>query len=183
MGGNQGDVAIAIAKAYPDLKFIVQDKAGMRTPESIGTVPPELAGRVKLTAHDILEPQTEVAEAYFFRIVFHCFSDKYCVKILQALSPALRKGCRIIINDGALPEQGTVGRTQERYIRMGDVFVSIIMNSREREVGEWTELFARADSRYKVKRSWKPKTSALYFIEAEWTGGDDSEAIVLPCLN
>ncbi|KAM7215889.1 S-adenosyl-L-methionine-dependent methyltransferase [Rhypophila decipiens] len=170
MGGNQGDVAIAIARAHPRLKFIVQDKAGMRTPESIGTVPPELADRVKLTAHDMLEPQPVVADVYFFRIVFHCFSDKYCVKILQALVPALGKGSRVIINDGAMPEKGTVGRVEERYLRMGDLFVATTMNSREREVGEWTELFARADGRYQVTRVWKPQTSALYFIEAEWTG-------------
>ncbi|KAM7189932.1 S-adenosyl-L-methionine-dependent methyltransferase [Naviculisporaceae sp. PSN 640] len=175
MGGNQGDVAMAVARAYPDLKFIVQDKAGLRTPESIGTVPAELADRVKLTAHDILEPQTVVADVYFFRIVFHCFSDKYCVKILQSLIPALRKGSRIVINDGALPEKGTVGPFEERYVRMGDIFVGINMNARERELGEWTELFARADSRYEVKRAWKPKTSALYFIEAEWTGDDEKE--------
>lgn len=166
---------MAIARAYPRLKFIVQDKAELRTPESIGTVPAELAGRVKLTAHDILQPQTVVADVYFFRIVFHCFSDKYCVRILQALTPALRKGSRIIINDGALPEKGTVGPFEERYIRMGDLFVGINMNARERELGEWKDLFVRADSRYKVKRAWKPKTSALYFIEAEWTGDKEKE--------
>lgn len=165
---------MAIARAYPRLKFVVQDKAALRTPETIGSVPSELADRVTLTAHDILEPQPLVADVYFFRIVFHCFSDKYCVKILQALVPALRKGSRIIINDGALPEKGAVGPFEERYIRMGDIFLGITMNARERELDEWTELFARADRRFKVRRAWKPKTSALYFIEAEWTGGEES---------
>lgn len=170
MGGNQGYISFAIAEAFPDLTFIVQDQAGMRTPETIGTVPTPLADRVSLTTHDFFTPQTVVAECYFFRMIFHGFSDKYCVKILQALVPALRKGSLIVLNDGGLPEPGTMGYLEERAVRTLDLFMQVTVNAREREADDWKDIFARADPRYLVKRTWKPEKSAMSFIEAVWTG-------------
>lgn len=117
MGGNQGYVSIAIAEKFPKLKLIVQDTAGMRTPSVIGKVPEGLQNRVLLTTHDFFTPQTVVADVYFFRWIFHGFSEKYCVKILQALIPALKKGARIVINDGTLPEPGTAGYVEEKSMR------------------------------------------------------------------
>jgi O-methyltransferase domain len=117
MGGNQGYVSMAIAEKFPKLKFIVQDTAGMRTPSTIGKVPEYLRDRVFLTTHDFFTPQTVDAQVYFFRWIFHGFSEKYCVKILQALTPALKKGARIVINDGALPEPGMAGYVEEKSMR------------------------------------------------------------------
>lgn len=174
MGGNQGYISFAVAEAFPSLKFIVQDQAGMRTPETIGEVPEHLAERVTLTTHDFFTPQTEVAKCYFFRHIFHGFSDKYCVQILQALVPALRKNSIILVNDGALPEPGTSTYLEERAIRTLDVFMQVTVNSREREEDDWVDIFAKADARYHVKRMWKPKSSALAFIEVEWTGEEPS---------
>jgi len=117
MGGNQGYVSFAIAEKFTNLKFIVQDTAGMRTPETIGAVPEHLKYRVSLTTHNFFTPQEVIAEVYFFRWIFHGFSEKYCVKILQALIPALKKGARIVINDGTLPEPLTAGYLEEKSMR------------------------------------------------------------------
>jgi hypothetical protein len=170
VGGNQGYVSFAIANAFSNLNFIVQDQAGMRTPETIGTVPDHLVGRVSLTTHDFFTPQTEVAGCYFFRHIFHGFSDKYAIKILRALIPALRKGSRIIVNDGALPEPGTASYLEERTTRTMDVFMQVTVNAREREGDDWRALFASADERFRVVRMWKPEGSALVFVEVEWVG-------------
>lgn len=170
MGGNQGYVSFAIAEAHPDLSFIVQDQAGMRTPETLGKVPAALASRCKLTTHDFFTPQSEIADLYFFRMIFHGFADKYCVKILQALIPALRKGSRVLINDGALPEPGTAGYIEERTMRTMDLFMQVTVNAREREADDWAQLFKQADARFKCNRVWCPEGSRMSFIEAEWTG-------------
>jgi hypothetical protein len=170
MGGNQGYVSLAIAEAFPSLSFIVQDQAGMRTPETMAKVPEALADRVRLTTHDFFTPQTEVADVYFFRMIFHGFADKYCVQILQALTPALKKGARIVVNDGALPEPGTAQYLEERTMRTMDLFMQVTVNAREREADDWTELFKEADARYKFNRFWTPEGSRMSFIEAEWTG-------------
>jgi hypothetical protein len=117
MGGSQGFVSFAIAEQFPHLNFIVQDTAGMRTPETIGTVPEALRDRVQLTTHDFFTEQTVVADVYFFRWIFHGFSEKYCVDILRKLTPALKKGARVVINDGVLPEPGIVGGVEEKSMR------------------------------------------------------------------
>jgi hypothetical protein len=133
MGGNQGYVSMAIAEKFPKLKFVVQDTAGMRTPSTIGKVPEHLGDRVILTTHDFFTPQTVDAQVYFFRWIFHGFSDKYCVKILQALTPALKKGARIVINDGVLPEPGTAGYVEEKSMRYVLPFILRLMIRRRSE--------------------------------------------------
>lgn len=170
MGGNQGYVSFAIAEKFPKLKFIVQDTAGMRTPSTIGKVPENLSDRVQLTTHDFFTPQTVEAQVYFFRWIFHGFSEKYCVKILQALIPALKKGARVVINDGTLPEPGTAGILEEKSMRTMDLFMQVTVNAREREVDDWAEMFQQADERFKFLKAWKPEKSRVWFIEAEWTG-------------
>jgi len=57
------------------------------------------------------------AEVYYFRWIFHNWSDVYAIKILQNLVPALKPGAIILLNDGVLPEPGTVGGIEERSIR------------------------------------------------------------------
>ncbi|KAK8081788.1 O-methyltransferase [Apiospora saccharicola] len=56
----------------------------------------------------------------------------------------------------------------ERTIRMLDVVMLTVTNSRERELDDWRDLFRIADPRYKFMRAWKPTKSQLWFIEAEW---------------
>jgi hypothetical protein len=47
------------------------------------------------------------------------WSDKYCVKILKALIPALAPGARVLIMDAVLPEIGSndVLLTEQRRLR------------------------------------------------------------------
>ncbi len=118
LGGSQGHVSIAIAEKYPSLSFVVQELPSMRPPHVINSlVPPELQSRVSLTTHDFFTSQTVPADVYYFRWVFHNWSDAYAIKILQNLVPALKPGARILINDGVLPEPGTVGGMEEKSIR------------------------------------------------------------------
>lgn len=185
-----GYVSIAIAEAFPKLKFVVQDTKGIRSAEALASVPQSLQSRVELTIHDFFDKQPVVAEAYLFRHVFHSrytievagaasprtddiltcigFTDKYSIQILQSLVPALRKGAKVIINDGMLPEPGTSSYLSERSIRTLDVVMLTVTNSRERELDDWKDLFRNADPIYKFLRAWKPIKSQLWFIEAEW---------------
>ena len=179
MGGNQGYVSFAIANAFPNLNFIVQDTAGMRTPGTIGAVPETLRSRVQLTTHDFFTPQVVVgADVYLLRMILHGFSDKYCVEILRALVPALKRGARIVVNDGGLPEPsgspaaegGYYCNIEEKTMRTMDLLMQVTVNAREKEAGDWEGLFRRADERYRVNRVWRPDKARMYFIEAEWLG-------------
>lgn len=81
-------------------------------------VPGTLTGRVKFMAHDFFTEQpVQGADVYFFRWIFHNWSDKYSVRILRNLIPALKIGAKIVINDNVLPAPGVMSRWQEERLR------------------------------------------------------------------
>lgn len=168
MGGSVGFASIALAEANPKLKFVVQDQEHTITEEAKAAVPEHLKSRVRLEAHDILNPQPVQADVYFFRWVFHGFADKYAVQVLRALIPVLKKGARIVINDGVIPDPGTVPWMEYRSIRCMDMLGQAVNNTGERSVDDWANLFKKTDSRFKLLNTWKPPKSTMWFIEAEW---------------
>lgn len=74
------------------------------------------------------------ADIYFFRWIFHNWSDKYCIQILRNQIPALKKVARIVINDNVLLEPGTLPRWREERLRSMDLTMLELQNSREREL-------------------------------------------------
>ena len=117
IGGSQGKFGIAVARHCPDAHCIVQD-----LPDTVALaetrLAPELQGRVRFMVHDFfVEQPVKGADIYFLRWVFHDWSDKYCIMILQALIPALKNGARIIVSEFVVPSPGVVSISQERTIR------------------------------------------------------------------
>ncbi|PVH87919.1 S-adenosyl-L-methionine-dependent methyltransferase [Cadophora sp. DSE1049] len=169
LGGSQGHVSVAIAEKFPSLRFVVQELPSMRPPHVVGTlVTPELESRVALTTHDFFTPQPVSADVYYFRWIFHNWSDAYAIKILQNLVPALKPGARVLLNDGVLPEPGTVGGMEEKSIRTMDLLQFVTVNGREREIADWKSLFQKADQRFEFVKAWKPEKSHMWLIEAVW---------------
>jgi hypothetical protein len=118
MGGARGEISFAIATKFPKLKLIIQDLPSMVSAEAIAAIPTELKSRVSFQVHDFFTEQDVIgADVYFFRLVMHNWSDKYAIKILRALIPALKSGARIMLNDAVLPEPGTVHPVEERNVR------------------------------------------------------------------
>ncbi|KAL4934950.1 hypothetical protein BDV06DRAFT_229279 [Aspergillus oleicola] len=167
-GGSTGFASFALAEAYPKLSFVVQDQTHTITEEAKAAVPAHLKSRVRLEAHSILDPQYVQADVYFFRWVFHGFADKYAVQVLRAMVPVLKRGARIVINDGVIPDPGTVPWMEYRSIRCMDLLGQAVNNTGERSVGDWAELFRKADPRFKWLDAWKPPKSTMWFVEAEW---------------
>ena len=117
VGGSHGHVSIAIAKAHPNIQCIVQDM-----PATIASgeaqLPPGLKERVSFMAHDFWNEQpVKNGDIYYFRWIFHDWSDAYAVKILRQLVPALKAGSRVLINDICIPPQGMLSPYKERWIR------------------------------------------------------------------
>ena len=67
--------------------------------------------------HELLDPQTILADVYFFRIVFRNLGDKYAVPILKAQIPVLRPGTRILIQDVVMPQPNVIPLWRERVSR------------------------------------------------------------------
>ena len=116
MGGSHGTAALALTAAFPNLTCIVQDLPGVVS--GAPRPPPDLVDRVSFQAHDFFSRQpVHGAAVYFFRYVFHDWPDKYCVRILRALAPAMREGSRIVINEFCVPEPGEWPAEKERALR------------------------------------------------------------------
>ena len=117
IGGSHGNISIELARNFPSLNFVIQD-----LPDTVAKAssicPPDVVDRVKWMAHDCFEEQpVKNAAVYYFRWIFHDWPDKYCIKMLQALIPALKNGARIFVNDFCLPEHGKVSMYKEKILR------------------------------------------------------------------
>ena len=116
LGGSHGEMMIAVARKFPTLNFVIQDLPLVL--DSRPPLPEDMNDRIIYMAHDFFKEQpVKNADVYFFRWVFHGWSDKYCLLILRNLIPALKDGARIVINDFCLPEPNTLPMLTERRIR------------------------------------------------------------------
>ncbi|MCJ1261773.1 hypothetical protein MMC22_001641 [Lobaria immixta] len=170
VGGSHGFVCVRLVNTFRNIRCIVQD-----LPEVVAAgaseLPPALADRVTFMAHDFLTEQpVKNADIYFFRWIFHNWSDKYCIQILRNLIPALKPGAVILINDNCLPEPNTLSLWPEERIRSMDLTMLEILNVREREIDDWAELFRQADGRFKFLGGKQPAGSHLWIIEVRWEG-------------
>lgn len=131
--------------------------------------PEELADRVHYQVHDFLTEQpVKNADVYFFRAIFHNWSHKYALQILRNLVPALKPGAKIVIADYIIPSPDKMPKSKEAALRTGIVSMNVLFNSADRELEEWTRLFAEADPGFDFKGRSQPPGSDLSILEAEW---------------
>ncbi|RYP60843.1 hypothetical protein DL771_010354 [Monosporascus sp. 5C6A] len=170
VGGSQGFACFAIARKFPSLSFVVQDlEPVVKAAEE--RVPADLANRVKFMTHDFfMEQPVRGADVYFFRWILHNWSDKYCIKILRNLIPALKTGAKIVLNDNVLPKPGVMSRWQEDRLRSMDLTMTEIQNSHERELEDWAKIFELADHRFEFQGGKQPVGANLWLLVAEWKG-------------
>ncbi|KAI0972042.1 S-adenosyl-L-methionine-dependent methyltransferase [Xylaria arbuscula] len=175
VGGSQGFASFAIAREFPLVSCVVQDLEPVISAAE-KEAPTNLTDRVKFMTHDFFTEQPVIgADVYFFRWIFHNWSDKYSIDILRKHIPALKKGAKIVINDNILPQPGVLSRWQEDRLRSMDLTMTEIQNSYEREVDDWARLFTDADPRFEFKGATQPPGSNLGFVVAEWTGSTEAE--------
>jgi hypothetical protein len=136
--------------------------------------------------HDFFQDQPVCADAYLLRWVLHDWSDKYAIKILRALIPALKKGARIIVNEFVLPPPGIASAFQSKILRSVsqrspvsvvylllcrtmDLSMLELHNGKERDVDDWERLFRDCDPRFKYLGVTRSPGSRLAIIQAEWS--------------
>ncbi|KAI1746570.1 O-methyltransferase [Xylaria castorea] len=156
IGGSAGSTAVALATRLPRMSIVIQDQAVLED-QARQSIPPALADRVSFMAHDFFQDQpVRDADVYHFRWIFHDWSDRYCLKLLRALVPALKPGARVVVSD-------YVG-----LVRGFDLAMMELFNAREREEQDWQRLFAAADSRFRFAGVRTVPGSDLAFISATW---------------
>ncbi|OSX68054.1 hypothetical protein POSPLADRAFT_1043216 [Postia placenta MAD-698-R-SB12] len=112
VGGGLGGMSLELAKRYPDLKFVVQDReAVIEKAELIWKqeLPEALeAERVKFMRHDFFTQQpVKEADVFILRHILHDWPDDECVTILRHLRDAMRRDSRLLVADKVM--QTTAG--------------------------------------------------------------------------
>ncbi|KAH8751348.1 putative Sterigmatocystin 8-O-methyltransferase [Diaporthe sp. PMI_573] len=167
-GGGNEHIAMVLAKQFRNLSVVIQT-----LPQVVEKleIPESLQGGVQSMAHDLFRPQpVKDADVYFLRWCLHNWSDKYCILILEALVPALKKGAKVIIQETIMPEPGTVALWKERNTRATDINMAAAFNGRERTALELQSLVEGSDARFALQRLVEPPGSALGMLEFVWTG-------------
>ena len=111
---------MAIAEAAPAMIFVIQDNADtLKAGET--DLFPALRSRFELMPYDFFNPQPTLPHpertVYFLRLVLHDWADRYCIKILRNLVPALKPGSKVFINESILPPIGAVNGVLEKMAR------------------------------------------------------------------
>ncbi|OGM43332.1 hypothetical protein ABOM_008734 [Aspergillus bombycis] len=169
IGGSTGHAAIALAKAFPDLIFIVQDLPinvdnGRQAASS--TLPPDYFARIIYQAHDFTQPQpVKGAEIYLLRMILHDWPREESVQILRNILPAMSRCSRLLIMDSVLPAPATVPSSVERIMRVRDLTMMQAFNSHERDRGDWEDLLAAADPRLQLVQIVQPFGSVMSVLE------------------
>ncbi|KAF8891394.1 S-adenosyl-L-methionine-dependent methyltransferase [Infundibulicybe gibba] len=102
IGGGIGSQAMLIAKTFPDVQIIVQDRPpiiedGLKNFNN--QLPDALkSGQVSFQGHDFLEAQPVTnAKLYFMRMILHDWSDSACIKILKNLRASATPDTELLV--------------------------------------------------------------------------------------
>lgn len=174
VGGGTGDVAVALARAFPRLQVTVED--GDRASIATGrlTMPPELKDRIRLVERNFFQPRTPEdaggeggcgTTAYFLRMILHNWPDEDVARIIQPLLPGVRAGARLLIMEMVVPRPGTVPETMEWWMRSLDMEMMLEFNSKVRSKEDWETLFEGISTGLVMKSATTPQGSGLTVME------------------
>ncbi|CAD6589380.1 MAG: hypothetical protein ASARMPRED_004019 [Alectoria sarmentosa] len=168
VGGNNGSVSQFLAQSTRHITFIVQDLPGT-VEQGRASLPAEFQGRIEFMAHDFFTEQTlqSAPDIYLFRWIMHNWSDPYCVKMLQNLSPTMRHGSRILIYEYVLEDTPETRLTEKMGPNL-DMIMAACFNSAERTRADWLRLLDKADGRFRLHNISRPEGSTMSVIEVLW---------------
>ncbi|KAF7010842.1 hypothetical protein CFC21_025196 [Triticum aestivum] len=146
VGGGNGTMATAIAKAFPHVRCSVLD-----LPHVIQGVSAHES--VEFAAGDMME-YVPPADAVLLKCVLHNWSDEDCVKILTKCREAIAQGARagkVIIIDAVVGSPSHSQQVLEAQVLM-DMQMMMLFMSKEREELNWQKIFMEAGfSHYKIQ--------------------------------
>lgn len=169
VGGSNGHASIALAEAFPNLKFVVQDLPN--TIESSGPVPETLsssiAGRLRYQHHDFFTPQPlKEVDVFLLRMIIHDWPTAEATQIIRNLVDSMKPGGKLIIMDTVLPRPGSVPAVTEAALRVRDMSMMQVHNSKERELDEWVALLKEGgDGRLRLRNVVQPFGSLMSVLE------------------
>lgn len=157
VGGGYGQALERIKKDFPSLQgrmclqdqpHVIQDARARGLPVGI-----EAQGT------SFFEPNpVKGARAYYFRRIFHNWSDKVSIEILRNTAQAMNSQSRILISDLAIPSHGAGRATVLLDVNM------MTFAGMERSDEQWQDLVWKAGLRF--IRFWRAEGSSHVVLEA-----------------
>ncbi|SJL09409.1 uncharacterized protein ARMOST_12787 [Armillaria ostoyae] len=107
VGGGVGMATLPVAKAFPDLRIVIQDRPKFvedarklwkaELPDAVSS------GQVAFQVHDFFERQPiQAANVYLLRWIMHDWNDSLCISILKRLREAAGPGTKLLIVDALM---------------------------------------------------------------------------------
>lgn len=135
-------------------------------------IPPARASPLEVMISSRRKPVRD-ADVYLLRMILHDWPSAAAIAILQNQLPALRAdpNARLMIVDTVLPLPGSASPVDEALLRVHDLTMIQTVNSKERELGEFEELFSKANVSagcLTLKNAVKPPGSAMSVMEVAY---------------
>ncbi|KAJ5422999.1 hypothetical protein N7445_011107 [Penicillium cf. griseofulvum] len=162
VGGGVGTHSMNIARTYPNLSFIIQDRPEV-IEKGVALWTRELPeyvqnGKVQLTPGDFFQPQSVTgAGVYFLHTILHDWPDAECIQILKSLASAMTSDSRVLI--GEMVINNSLGTKEipdapkplpadyglySRYSHERDLVMLSLFNSKERTMDDFRGLIHQA---------------------------------------
>ncbi|KAF3901332.1 O-demethylpuromycin-O-methyltransferase [Dactylellina cionopaga] len=175
VGGGMGGFCLELSRLYPELSFVIQDRAQVIKKGETEVWPREnpsalQQGRVKFIQHDFFEENPiKNADVYWLRYILHDWSDDYCVRILNGIKAGMGPRSRLLIceqvmnttlGDPLLPSAPALLPANygyfTRYSHTRDLELMAFMNGIERKPTEFRALVERAGLH--LNKFWKTRS-------------------------
>ena len=147
------------------MRFIVQDRPG---PVAKGRteIDTRLTTRIEFQEHDFFQDNPAAnPDVFLLRNVLHDWPDQYAIIILQKLFKTMATSTKLLIVDSVVPAQGILPDSAEKSLRVLDMTMMTMMNSKERTADDWAALVQWVDISAKIKNIHRPAGSTLSMIE------------------
>ncbi|KAJ5630896.1 uncharacterized protein N7484_010996 [Penicillium longicatenatum] len=157
IGGNQGHDLSQFRQKYKHLpgRVILQD-----LPQVLNGVSGRESG-IEVMPYSFMDPQpVKGAAVYYFRSIFHDWSDEICLQILRNTIPAMAQDySRILIVDFVLPDTDTPLMQASLDIQMMSIGAGV-----ERSETQWRDLLKKAG--LEITGIWSQSPGQESVIEA-----------------
>ncbi|KAJ7482293.1 S-adenosyl-L-methionine-dependent methyltransferase [Mycena galericulata] len=189
VGGGNGHASINLLKAFPHLKFVVQDLPGVveQAPAFFDqeVTNPALKGRLEYVSLDFFnEAPVRDADFYYLRHILHDWPNPACQTILDGIRSSMKPSSRLLVHEFVLQHVVASDHTFDRapepllpnygvgsvraYTQ--DITMMIMHNSKERTLQEYIEMGARSGLRF--VKVWAQGEVGL--VEFEVMGAEES---------
>ena len=169
------DVGGGMGQEIEMLRQMVPEIPGRTVLQEVPDLVKEAAGKsgVEVMVHDFFTPQPiQGARAYYFRNIFHDWSDENCLKILNQTKSAMTPGySRLLINDLVVTDQ-----KEGLFMTRSDMNMLALLGSMERSESQWRKLLESAG--FDIVKIWTKEARYESVIEAIVKGENDEKRAV-----